>query len=120
MIEIARGCKLLESLNLTWCVNVDDEALFAIAENCLKLNLLSVFGLKGVSDAMLDALAMPGRCSATLQTLDVHACPNVSRIYIYFFHFSVLFPFLLFHYDKSYEACFTLSFSFFFNSLVCR
>lgn len=79
VMDIARGCNLLESLNLTWCVNVDDEAMFVIAKHCTKLSLLSVFGLKGVTDAMLDALAMPGTCSHLLTTLDVHGCPNVSH-----------------------------------------
>jgi len=79
VMDIARGCKLLESWNLTWCVNVDDAALFVIAEHCTILKLLSVFGLLKVSDAMLDALAKPGRCWRTLKTLDVHGCPNVKR-----------------------------------------
>ena len=43
-----------------------------------RLVLLSVYGLRGVTDATLAALARPGRCSTTLTTLDVHGCCNVS------------------------------------------
>ena len=136
----------MEYLNLTWCVNVNDEALAVVAEHCTvrrqrrrrlgglgrhrasfvrlsaalaqrnfpsalaqcseartsfffqwlglppplpahppaslfglqRLVLLSVYGLRGVTDATLAALARPGRCSTTLTTLDVHGCCNVS------------------------------------------
>lgn len=76
---VARGCPRLAYLNLTWCVNVNDEALAVVAASCRRLRLLSVFGLRGVTDATLDELAQPGRCSATLATLDVHGCCNVKR-----------------------------------------
>lgn len=110
-MEIARGCKLLESLNLTWCVNVDDAAMFVIAENCTNLTLLSVFGLKGVSDAMLDALAAPGTCGQKLTTLDVHGCPNVSSLDIYLLSLCV--------HTRVFDAVCVLSiiFSFLFLSL---
>ncbi len=76
--EIARGCPKLEYLNLTWCVNVDDTAVGAVAAHCLRLKLLSVYGLRGVTDQCLEALAAPGRCGRALTTLDVHGCCNVS------------------------------------------
>jgi hypothetical protein len=80
IVAIARGCgHSLTSLNLTWCVNCDDNAMAAVASSCLKLELLSVFGLVHISDACLDALASnPKGCPTTLTTLDVHGCCNVS------------------------------------------
>jgi F-box/leucine-rich repeat protein 2/20 len=72
---MAVGCRRLELLNLTWCVNVDDAAVGAVAEHCRHLRLLSVFGLRGVTDACLAALA--ANCASTLATIDVHGCCNV-------------------------------------------
>jgi F-box/leucine-rich repeat protein 2/20 len=68
----------MRSWNLSWCVPVDDAAIAVIAANCRRLELLSVFGLLGVTDASLDALAKGG-LGKTLHTLDVHGCRNVTR-----------------------------------------
>jgi F-box/leucine-rich repeat protein 2/20 len=78
-MEIARGCPDLEYLNLTWCVNVDDAAVTVVGQRCHRLKLISLYGLRGVTDVALDALAVTGR--RTLTTLDVHGCCNVEILF---------------------------------------
>ena len=75
---IARGCPYMRSLNLSWCLPVNDAAIAVVAQHCRQLELLSVFGLLGVTDASLDALAA-ANLGRSLRTLDVHGCRNVSR-----------------------------------------
>ncbi|XP_074307028.1 F-box protein At3g58530 [Silene latifolia] len=70
-------CNYLVSLNLTWCVRVTDVGVIAIAEGCKFLELLSLFGILGVTDKSLDALS--GSCQSTLTTLDVNGCINIKR-----------------------------------------
>ena len=73
-----QGCPNMRRLNLTWCVQVDDHGIMAVATHCKRLELLSVYGLKGVTDQSIALLAAPGGCAGTLRTLDVHGCCNVS------------------------------------------
>ncbi|CAI9100987.1 OLC1v1038191C1 [Oldenlandia corymbosa var. corymbosa] len=71
------NCKKLVSLNLTWCVRVTDVGVIAIAENCTSLELLSLFGIVGVTDKCLEWLSR--FCSNTLTTLDVNGCIGIKR-----------------------------------------
>ncbi|THU45476.1 hypothetical protein C4D60_Mb02t18330 [Musa balbisiana] len=73
---IAR-CKQLVSLNLTWCVRVTDVGVAAIAEGCRSLELLSLYGIVGVTDKCLEALS--NFCSNTLMTLDVNGCIGIKK-----------------------------------------
>lgn len=43
-ISLARRCRNLESLDLSWCRHLPDEALGLIADSCLSLKLLKLFG----------------------------------------------------------------------------
>ncbi|XP_009611915.1 F-box protein At3g58530 [Nicotiana tomentosiformis] len=70
-------CKNLVSLNLTWCVRVTDVGVIAIAQGCRSLELLSLFGILGVSDKCLEVLS--NFCSDTLTTLDVNGCTNIKN-----------------------------------------
>ncbi|XP_028056413.1 F-box protein At3g58530 isoform X3 [Camellia sinensis] len=70
-------CKNLASLNLTWCVRVTDEGVIAIAQGCISLEFLSLFGIIGVTDKCLEALSR--FCSNTLTTLDVNGCIGIKR-----------------------------------------
>lgn len=70
-------CKNLVSLNLTWCVQVSDVGVIAIAQGCRSLELLSLFGILGVSDRCLEVLS--SCCSNTLTTLDVNGCINIKN-----------------------------------------
>ncbi|CAH9105656.1 unnamed protein product [Cuscuta epithymum] len=70
-------CKKLLSLNLTWCVRVTDIGVIAIAQGCISLEFLSLFGIVGVTDKSLEALA--SSCSKTLTTLDVNGCIGIKN-----------------------------------------
>jgi len=70
-------CSKLETLNLTWCINITDVGLQALAENCSCLQSLSLHGLLGVSDVGLERLAKS--CGNSLKALDVSGCINIKR-----------------------------------------
>ncbi|CAL5420969.1 unnamed protein product [Camellia sinensis] len=71
------GSQNLASLNLTWCVRVTDEGVIAIAQGCISLEFLSLFGIIGVTDKCLEALSR--FCSNTLTTLDVNGCIGIKQ-----------------------------------------
>ncbi|PON76190.1 LRR domain containing protein [Parasponia andersonii] len=70
-------CHSLVSLNLTWCTRVTDAGVIAIAEGCTSLELLSLFGIVGVTDKCLEALSRS--CSDKLTTLDVNGCIGIKK-----------------------------------------
>ncbi|XP_038720382.1 F-box protein At3g58530 [Tripterygium wilfordii] len=70
-------CKKLVSLNLTWCVQITDAGVMAIAQDCTSLEFLSLFGIVGVTDKCLEVLSR--FCSNTLTTLDVNGCIGIKR-----------------------------------------
>lgn len=43
-MSVAKRCKNLVSLDVSWCRNLTDEALGLIADSCLSLEVLKVFG----------------------------------------------------------------------------
>ena len=67
----------LASLNLSWCVAVDDEGVLGLADHCPNLELLSLHGSTHVSDAAVDALAA-SPAGASLAALDVNGCVRVT------------------------------------------
>uniref|UniRef100_A0A1D1XK87 F-box protein At3g58530 n=1 Tax=Anthurium amnicola TaxID=1678845 RepID=A0A1D1XK87_9ARAE len=71
------ACKDLVYLNLTWCVRVSDVGMLAVAEGCRSLELLSLFGIVGVTDKCLEALS--NFCSRSLTTLDVNGCIGIKK-----------------------------------------
>lgn len=70
-------CRKLVSVSLTWCIRVTDVGVIAIAQNCNSLELLSLFGIVGVTDKCLEVLS--DHCSNTLTTLDVNGCIGIKR-----------------------------------------
>ncbi|RLM80991.1 hypothetical protein C2845_PM12G09660 [Panicum miliaceum] len=74
LVWISR-CAGLTYLNLTWCVRVTDAGVVAIAQGCRSIELLSLFGIVGVTDACLDVLSKS--CSHSLTTLDVNGCIGI-------------------------------------------
>lgn len=70
-------CGGLTYLNLTWCICVTDVGVVAIAQGYRSLELLSLFGIVGVTDACLEALSKS--CSHSLTTLDVNGCIGIKR-----------------------------------------
>ena len=96
MAAITTGCgNRLISLNLTWAKRLTDAALSSVAA-CGQLELLSVFGIVGLTDTGLatlryEACANSFSCilslflsarrsgvAHSLRTLDVRACCNIS------------------------------------------
>ena len=76
-IEALAACHELRHANLTWCVQLSDAALIALAMGCPKLELLSVHGLQRITDASIEALA--DECSACLHTLDINGCLGIKH-----------------------------------------
>ncbi|XP_056171658.1 F-box protein At3g58530 isoform X2 [Syzygium oleosum] len=70
-------CRKLAALNLTWCVRITDKGVKTVAEGCVSLEFLSLFGIVGVTDKCLEALSTT--CSHTLATLDVNGCVGIKR-----------------------------------------
>lgn len=76
LFSIAK-CKELVYLNLTWCVRVTDMGIIAVARSCTSLQLVSLFGITGVTDKCLEALSKS--CSDTLEILDVNGCIGIKK-----------------------------------------
>uniref|UniRef100_A0A287K4L6 F-box/LRR-repeat protein 15-like leucin rich repeat domain-containing protein n=1 Tax=Hordeum vulgare subsp. vulgare TaxID=112509 RepID=A0A287K4L6_HORVV len=70
-------CGRLTYLNLSWCVRVTDVGVVAIAQGCRSLQLLSLFGILGVTDACLEVLSKS--CLNSLTTLDVNGCTGIKK-----------------------------------------
>ncbi|CAK0782811.1 hypothetical protein CVIRNUC_006006 [Coccomyxa viridis] len=51
----AGGC--LQHVNLTWCIQLTDAAVIALAKGSPNLQLLSLHGIRGITDAAVDTLA---------------------------------------------------------------
>ena len=64
----------LETLNLTWCVQLHDAALARLLAACPALRWLSLHGINGVGPGALSALAASAH---TLQALDVQGCATL-------------------------------------------
>lgn len=72
---VARGCSL-QHINLTWCVQLTDAAVVALAQSCPDLELLSLHGIRGITDAGIDELKRHN--SSSLHTLDITGCTGVT------------------------------------------
>jgi F-box/leucine-rich repeat protein 2/20 len=71
------ACHRLREVSLTWCVQLTDTAVTALAAGCPDLELLSLHGLNGITDRSVEALAQ--HCSACLHTLDVSGCTGIKQ-----------------------------------------
>ncbi|KAK3247713.1 hypothetical protein CYMTET_42798 [Cymbomonas tetramitiformis] len=74
-LQALAACTNLTSLNLTWCIRVTDTGVCAVVSSCPHLGLLSTHGLRGVTDAMVDALA--NNCASAMHSIDVRGCLGV-------------------------------------------
>ncbi|KAL2945110.1 DNA repair protein rhp7 [Bienertia sinuspersici] len=70
-ISLARRCKNLESLDLSWCRHLTDEALGLIADSCSSLKLLKLFGCTQVSDVFVKGHSNPNLCIVGLQMTSI-------------------------------------------------
>jgi len=60
----------LHTLNITWCPELTDAAVLAVASSCPALGWLSLFGNMNFTKAAVEALAA-GSCGPVLHSLDV-------------------------------------------------
>lgn len=67
----------LETLNLTWCVQLGDEALATLLAACPALRWLSMHGIAGVGAGALRALETSPGARASLRALDVRGCASL-------------------------------------------
>ncbi|XP_041995888.1 uncharacterized protein LOC121746015 [Salvia splendens] len=58
-LSLARNCKNLHSLDLSWCRNLTNEALGLIVDSCLLLEVLKLFGCTQVTDVFVDGHSNP-------------------------------------------------------------
>ncbi|KAH9609981.1 hypothetical protein KSS87_007367 [Heliosperma pusillum] len=58
-ISLARRCKNLESLDLSWCRGLTDDALGLIADSCTSLRLLKIFGCTQITTTFIDGHSNP-------------------------------------------------------------
>lgn len=70
IIEVTRTCKKLLHLNLSWCVNLRDDAIQHIGKYCRKLRSLKLRHNSRLSTTALSSLK---QCKA-LRTLDLRGC----------------------------------------------
>ena len=76
IVPLGRRCPRLRILNLSWCKQVSDAGVCAVAEGC-RLELLSVHGNLNLTGVGRAALAQ--HCATTLQSIDVRGCMNMPR-----------------------------------------
>lgn len=74
-ISLSRHGKNLQSLDLSWCRNLTDEALGLIADSCVALRVLKLFGCTQVTRAFLD-----GHSNPHLQIIGLKLTPILSHI----------------------------------------
>ncbi|KAL4563754.1 hypothetical protein LXL04_027799 [Taraxacum kok-saghyz] len=53
-LSLAKHAKKLESLDLSWCRNMTNEAVGLIVDSCLSLETLKLFGCTQINDVFLD------------------------------------------------------------------
>lgn len=71
--EIARGCPLLQMINLAYCTEMTDESLRALSK-CSSLKTLEIRGCPRVSSAGLSAIAVGCR---QISKLDIKKCHDI-------------------------------------------
>lgn len=72
--NLIEKCSWIESVNLSWCSNVTDDAIIKMAEK-YQLSELEIRGCHQVTDKSLVCLIEQG---AHLSLLDVRDCPNIT------------------------------------------
>ncbi|KAK9705576.1 hypothetical protein RND81_07G067500 [Saponaria officinalis] len=58
-ISLAQRCKNLEMLDLSWCRSLTDDALGLIADSCMSLKLLKIFGCTQITRTFIDGHSNP-------------------------------------------------------------
>lgn len=72
---IAENCTKLKHLSLTWCQNLTDTGMNAVATHCTQLEKLVLSGTEWVTAAPIMTLARHN--SATLKSLSLRSCRSI-------------------------------------------
>ncbi len=76
LLGLALCCPLLQSIELQWCSNVDDEGITCITSSCSKLQILDIRGCRISDEALLNIA-----CSTyNLEELDISWCSLVTDV----------------------------------------
>ena len=68
-LQALATCQHLQSVNLTWCIQLTDAGVCALAKGCRSLQSLSLHGNRHITNASIETLA--ASCADSLHTLDV-------------------------------------------------
>ena len=68
-------CPELRFAELSWCIQLTDGGVCALAAGSRNLEVLSLHGILGITDKVIDALA--ASCSHSLHSLDVNGCTGI-------------------------------------------
>ncbi|GAB4838037.1 hypothetical protein Ancab_027565 [Ancistrocladus abbreviatus] len=74
-ISLSRRCRNLKSLDVSWCRNLTDEALGLIADGCLSLRVLKLFGCTEITRKFFD-----GHSNPDLQFIGMKLTPVLKHI----------------------------------------
>uniref|UniRef100_A0A8C7XBN7 F-box and leucine-rich repeat protein 2 n=1 Tax=Oryzias sinensis TaxID=183150 RepID=A0A8C7XBN7_9TELE len=73
--KITDGCRMLETLNLSWCDQITRDGLVSLCRGCHKLQVLCVSGCGNITDASLTALGL--NCPR-IKILEAARCSHVT------------------------------------------
>ncbi|CAI0387456.1 unnamed protein product [Linum tenue] len=83
-LSVARRANNLQSLDLSWCRNLADEAVGLIVDSCLSLKVLKIFGCDQLTDVLLCGHSNPvveiigmkmSPALTNVRVIDAHAFP---------------------------------------------
>jgi len=97
IIQIAQGCPMQESINLSYCTEITDRSLISLSK-CAKLNTLEIRGCPRVSSIGLSEIAMGCRLLSKLDTknslrsmmLECFTFPSSLIAYVRYYPFLLL------------------------------
>ncbi|KAK6857794.1 hypothetical protein PG995_005493 [Apiospora arundinis] len=76
IFAIADNCRKLQGLNVSGCKNISNESMIALAENCRYIKRLKLNDCDQLNDSAI--LAFANNCPNILE-IDLHACSNIGN-----------------------------------------
>lgn len=72
---LSNGCKLLQGIDLTYCLNLRDQGIQELAEKCCLLRDINLFGCKNITDISIESLS---ESCLTLERVNISDCPHLT------------------------------------------